>query len=126
MCSARKDLEEVLTRKLGILSGKTELTFMMNAAIADALSVRAKEDRRTQSACLDLFVETYLSSRELPPLPEGGRLQRNMIGKGETKIRKYAVEPKTVRLLEEAETLGYSQSYIVEESVKEGLANASA
>jgi hypothetical protein len=111
-------------RKLGFAAGKNEITVMVRADMADALAIRAASDRRTLGACLDLLVESYLSSRELVPLPEGSRLHRHLAGGGETKMRRYRIEPKTVRLLEEAEALGYSQSYVIEEAVKEGLANA--
>lgn len=108
-------------RKLGFLEGKNSITIMMRADLADGLAIRARADRRTQSACLDLLIETYLSNKKLPGLPEGGRMHRQMAGTGEAKMRRYRVEPKTVRLLVEAEALGYSQSFIIEEAVKEGL-----
>lgn len=110
-------------RKIGLSEGRSELTVQMKSELADALAAKANEDRRNQSATLDLMVEAYLSNKTLPPMPEGARIHRRMVGGGETKIRRYKVEPKTVRLLQEAEDLGYSQSYIVEEAVKEGLAS---
>ena len=101
--------------------GRSSITVLMRIEIADGLAKKAIADRRTQSACLDLLVETYLTTRTLQPMPEGARIHRQMAGQGETKIRRYRVEPKTVRLLQEAEDMGYSQSWVIEQAVKEGL-----
>lgn len=108
-------------RRLGLSEGKSELSLSMKVDLAELLATRAALDQRTQSACLDRFIEVYMR-KELPPLPEGAKVQRAMAGTGETRLRRYRVEPKTVRLLQEAETLGYSQSYVIEEALKEGLA----
>lgn len=110
-------------RKPGFTEGKSPITVNMRSDLAGLLAERALKDRRTQSACVDLFIENYLSNKTLEPMPEGTKIHRSMAGTGEAKIRRYTIEPKTVRLLQEAESLGYSQSYILEEAVKEGISS---
>lgn len=110
-----------MKRKPGFTEGKSPITVLMRAELADALATKAREDQRNQSVTLERMVESYLSNKTLPPMPEGVRAHRHMVGGGETKIRRYNVEPKTVRLLKGAEDLGYSQSYVIEEAIKEGI-----
>jgi hypothetical protein len=104
------------------VTGKPNLSVSMNSTLAVALAKHAKADKTTQSEALDGMVEQYLKKTKLQPLPNGAKLQRSMAGGGESKLSRYWLDASTLELLAEAEKIGYSRSFIIEESIKKGLA----
>jgi hypothetical protein len=104
------------------VTGKPNLSVSMRSDLQAALAKHAKADKTTQSETLDAFVEQYLKSAKLKPLPNGSKLQRTNKGAGESKLCRYWLDDSTMSLLAKAEEIGYSRSYVLEEAIKSGLA----
>ena len=104
------------------VTGKSNLNVSMRSDLAAALAEQAKSDEMTQSEALGGLIEQYLTKAKLKPLPDGSKLQRKTTGTGESRLCRYWLDASTMERLGEAEKIGYSRSFIVEESLKNGLA----
>ena len=103
------------------VTGDPTMTISMPLDLATKLAVHAVKEKVTQSEILDQMIPTYLQKAKLAQMPKGTRLQRPATGTGDARLRRYWLDPATLDLLAEAEDMGYSRSFIVEEAVKAGL-----
>lgn len=111
-------------RKPKLPRDENAIVISLPMVLVDSVAFQSRKQRRKLSTVIDIWVNDYLRSTRLTPLPEGTKLKRMVAGKGESKLRRYTLLPETIAMLKEAEELGYSQSFIVEEAIKEGLADA--
>lgn len=94
------------------------LSVMLRVDHAGAVKNFAKNDRRTQSGVMNVWLEAFFR-KPLQPLPDGTKVQRMQVG--EQRLRRYRLEPLVLDMLHEAEQMGYSKAFIVEEAIKMGL-----